>query len=103
MKERKARQQQACSTADAAQNFVHEISSTFGQTLNLKESSDKVVALELSVGSRKDTPVSFEHHDSLNQKSGSLSRSPGVEEGDKVVASVTDEVKHESIDKEEPV
>lgn len=107
-KERKAKQQHVLSTVDAAQvlstvdaanKLVHEMSSTFGLTLNLKDGSDKAGSSELSVNSRKDTQASFEH-ESLNQMSGTLSQGSGAEEGDKVVASVLGE---ESVDKEATV
>ncbi|PON36283.1 YTH domain containing protein [Parasponia andersonii] len=83
-RERKARQQ-ACSTSDAADSFtdsfVNEMSGTFSQALNLKESHNQAVASEAGASSIKDA-LETSGHDSLNQLSYGLSQGLGKDEGD---------------------
>lgn len=86
LRERKARQL-ACSTADAgdslADESLGEVSNSFAQALQLKESSE-IVASEFDAGSRIDAQISL-GHDSPNQMCDCLSQGLGLESGDKEV------------------
>jgi hypothetical protein len=84
LKERKARQQQACSTADIpdslADESVNQLSDSLAQALKLEVSSNKeVAAIEHSGSSRADASLSLAH-DAMNQTSASLSQVLQLEE-----------------------
>lgn len=84
LRDRKTRQQ-AYSTAEAgdslAHESLHEISNSFAQALQLKESSE-IVASEFDAGTRIDSQISI-GNDSPIQMSDS--QSLGLESGDKEV------------------
>lgn len=88
------RTRQACSTSDGADSLaddsLDEMSSSFGQALQLKEGSE-VVGPGKGASSAIDAPVPFSH-DSINQASDCLSHNLGPESGnDEVVGSHTGE------------